>query len=261
MHIVKLPHSGEFIKIPPVTFEHSFNIARLIYDNNNEGLINYIEDILNIRGLNSVDKLFVILKAREFFLGDELSVSSSRSQIIIPVYRLVEALTSVDDYSKVIIVDGIRIVVDTPMDIMITNSIVSDIQTIIKTIEVEGEKICFSKLDKESQDRIVSALPSSVFKEIKKYLINESKHVVLFEGTQTMKEKIALNLFTSDIFNFIKLLFYEYNIDACREIIFHLSKRLSADVLFRSTLIDIKFYLRELTNENKVADTSNSIPL
>ena len=147
------------------------------------------------------------------------------------------------------------------MDILANSSIVSDIQTVIKTIEVDGQLIHFSKLDTDSKDKIISLLPSSVFNEIKNYLLHDVEHIVLFGGTQSMKEKIALNLFTSDVFNFVKLLFSDYNIDSCREIIFHLSQRISADTLFKSTLMDVKFYLKELANNNKSGDTSNSIPL
>jgi hypothetical protein len=261
MHIVKLPHLGEHIKIPIITFEHMISIARLIYDNNDDGLVDYIEDILNLKGLNSVDKLFVILKAREFFIGEELTLSSSSSQVAIPVYRLIEALTSVEDYSKLIVIDGIKIVVDTPADMIVTNSIVSDIQTVIKTIEVGGQVIHFSKLDVESKDKILSLLPPSVFSEIKNYLLHDVGHIVLFDGTQSLNEKIVLNLFTSDVFNFAKLLFSEYSIDSYREIIFHLSRRIIADTLFKSTLKDVKFYLKELANENKSGDASNSIPV
>jgi len=261
MHIVKLPHLGERIKIPIITFEQVMTISRLIYDNNDEGLVDYIEDILNLKGLNSVDKLFVILKAREFFISEELTLSSSTSQVAIPVYRLIEALTSVEDYSKMIVVDDIKIIVDTPNDMIVTNSIVSDIQTVIKTIEVGGQVIHFSKLDVESKDKILSLLPPSVFSEIKHYLLYEVGHIVLFDGTQSLNEKIALNLFTSDVFNFAKLLFSEYSIDSYREIIFHLSRKISADILFKSTLMDVKFYLKELSNENKSGDAGNSIPL
>lgn len=261
MHIVTLPHSGERIKIPIITFEHVMTVSRLIYDNNDEGLVEYIEDILNLKGLNSVDKLFVILKAREFFIGDELTLSSSSSQVAIPVYRLIEALTSVDSYSKLIVVGDIKIVVDTPMDMIVNKSIVSDIQTVIKTIEVDGQVIHFSKLDESAKDKILSLLPPSVFSEIKNYLMNDIKPIILFDGTQSLKEKIALNLFTADVFNFTKLLFSDYNIDSYREIIFHLSRRISADTLFKSTLLDVKFYLKELSNENKSNDTSNSMSL
>jgi hypothetical protein len=261
MHIVKLPHSGERIKIPVITFEHVMTVSRLIYDNNDEGLVEYIEDILNLKGLNSVDKLFVVLKAREFFIGDELNISTSSSHVAIPIYRLVDALTAVGDYSKVIVVNGIKIVVDTPTDILVNSTIVNDIQTVIKTIEVDNQVIHFSKLDKDSKDKILSLLPSSVFSEIKSYLLYDVGHIVLFGGTQSMKEKIALNLFTSDVFNFVKMLFSDYSIDAYREIIFHLSRRISADALFKSTLIDVKFYLKELANDNKSGDPSNSIPL
>lgn len=260
MHIVKLPHSGERIKIPLITFEHVITVSRLIYDNNDEGLVEYIEDILNLKGLNSVDKLFVILKTREFFIGDELTVTSSSTQVAIPVYRLIEALTSVSDYSKVIVVNNIKIVVDTPMDILANSSIVNDIQTVIKTIEVGGQVIQFSKLDADSKDKIISLLPSSVFNDIKNYLLHDVEPIILFGGTQSMKEQIALNLFTSDVFNFVKLLFSDYSIDACREIVFHLSRRMSADVLFKSTPMDVKFYLNELARDNKSEDTSNSIP-
>jgi hypothetical protein len=45
------------------------------------------------------------------------------------------------------------------------------------------------------KDKIISLLPSSVFNEIKNYLLHDVEHIVLFGGTQSMKEKIALNLF------------------------------------------------------------------
>lgn len=261
MFSVVLPHSKRVISLPVITFKHVIDIARLQYAENTVGLIDYIEKELNLSSLNCVDKLYVVLKVRELFFDEEITLSTKTGNISIPVYRLISSLESIDDYTHTIIIDNIKICLDVPHVLVSSNTILADIQSIIKTIEVGEMSVNFSQLDKLSQDKILSTLPSSVFAEIKRYLISNTMAVTLFEGSSSLPEPIKINLFTCDVFNFIKYVLSEYTIDNCREIIYHISKKIDTTMLINSTMLDIKFYLKEYTAENKPDNTGNTMNL
>lgn len=261
MFSVLLPHSKRVIDLPVITFKDVIDLARLQYAEDNIGLINYIERVFNIASLNCVDKLYVILKARELFFDEEIVLSSKTGNVSIPVYTLTQALESIDDFTHTISIDNIKICLDVPHVLFNTNTALTDMQSIIKTINVDEMSINFSQLDRDSQDRILTTLPSSVFTEIKKYLTSNTVTVTLFKGSSSLPDPIKINLFTSDVFSFIRYVLSEYTVDNCREIIYHISKRVDSTMLLNSTMQDIKFYLKEYTAENKAGNTSNTMPL
>lgn len=261
MFSVVLPHSKRVVSLPVITFKHVIDLARLQYAEDTVGLINYIEREFNIASLNCVDKLYIILKARELFFDEEIVLSSKTGNVSIPVYTLIEALESIDDFTHTVSVDNIKICLDIPHVLFNSNTVLTDIQSIIKTIDVDEMSINFSQLDQDSQDKILTTLPSSVFAEIKKYLTSNTMAVTLFKGSSSLPDPIKINLFTNDVFNFIKYVLSEYTVDNCREIIYHISRRVDSTMLMNSTMLDIKFYLKEYTAENKAGDAGNTMPL
>lgn len=261
MFSVLLPHSKKTINIPVITFKHVIDIARLQYSDDSVGLIDYIEKQFNIMSLNCVDKLYVILKVRELFFDEEITLASKTGSVSIPIYRLISSLEAIDDFTHTIVVGDIKICLDVPHSLINNNTVFTDIQSIIKTIEIGEMSMNFSQLDKPSQDKILTTLPSSVFTEIKRYLTSNTKTVTLFEGSSSFPDAIKINLFSSDVFSFIKYVLSEYTIDNCREIIYHISKKVDSTMLLNSTMQDIKFYLKEYTAENKSDNTGNTMSL
>ena len=258
MFIVDLPYSRKPFGIKILTFEHILTLSRLFYDNNSVGAIDYLIDLQGIRELNVIDKFFVLLKAKELFVNEDLSLSSQKGNINIKMQGILNMLLDLPNFNRRITTDGVTIELDLPTNFIINPS---DLFTsIIQALTIEDVTLSFNTLTKEQQNEVLRELPSSLFNNIKDFTYNTNAAITIFKGKQSLEvNDITLNFFTTDPFMFIKSLYNEYQLHACREILFYLSKRLPTEFLLKSTPADIQFYMAEYTNEIKSNKSSGSL--
>ena len=115
----------------------------------------------------------------------------------------------------------------------------------IKTIDIQNNVICFDTLPKSDQLSIVSKLPSSTFKLVREFYKSIQWEYVLFESPKR-NIRISIDFLTSEPYELIKNLYSIYDLHYCREILLYLSKRINSDVLYKSTMSDIEYYVGEI---------------
>lgn len=258
MYVVDLPYARKPFTVKILTFEHIFTVSRLLYDNNDKGAINFLIDTLDIQKLNIIDKFFVLLKAKELFVIEDLSLNSTKGNVNIKIESILKALFDLPNFNRVITQDGITVELDLPID-FISNS--SDLFTsTIQKLTIDTATLDFKSLTQDEQHSVLKELPSNLFSVIKSYTYNTKAAITVFKGKESLGlSDITLNFFTSDPFVFIKSIYSDYQLISCREILFHLSKRLSTDFLLKSTPADIQFYMTEYTNEIKNNKSSGAL--
>jgi hypothetical protein len=104
----------------------------------------------------------------------------------------------------------------------------------------------FSDLN-DSQKMIIDKLPAKVFSNILEVLAKDKTKVFKFENKAL--ENIKLNFYTNDSFLFLKSLFGNYSKEYFQDVIFFISKRISADILMNSDVKDVNFYIKKYSDE------------
>jgi hypothetical protein len=257
MHIVTLPYSNKTFSIPTFTFKDVFNLARLEYNNNDVGYISYICNTLNITKLNIVDKLFVVLKVREFFIDDNIALSLDgkvKNLLISSVVDKFKDIPNIEQYIKYTDSLSTVIGVDVPTAI-ITPEAISDIYLqVIKYIEFSSKRYNIST--DEDLTGISNFLGASLMTDIINFIKVSNCVLYIYEDKNT---SINVNFLSSDPWLFIKAILSDYDYIGCREILFRLSKRIGSETILDSTPKDIKFFIEEYQAENKSSNSGNSM--
>jgi hypothetical protein len=257
MHIVTLPYSNKTFSIPTFKFRDILNLARLEYNNNDAGYISYICDILNITKLNIVDKLFVILKVREFFIDDNIALSLDgkvKNLLISSVIDKFKDIPNIEQYIKYTDSLSTVIGIDVPTAI-VTPEAISDIYLqVIKYIEFNSKRYNIST--DEDLTGISNFLGASLMADIINFIKVSNCVLYIYEDKTT---SINVNFLSSDPWLFIKAILSDYDYTGCREILFRLSKRIGSETILDSTPKDIKFFIEEYQAENKSSNSGNSM--
>jgi hypothetical protein len=257
MHIVTLPYSNKTFSIPTFKFRDILNLARLEYNNNDAGYISYICDILNITKLNIVDKLFVILKVREFFIDDNIALSLDgkvKNLLISSVVNKFKDIPNIEQSIKYNDSLSTIVGVDVPTAI-ITPEAISDIYLqVIKYIEFNSKRYNIST--DEDLTGISNFLGASLMTDIINFIKVSNCVLYIYEDKTT---SINVNFLSSDPWLFIKAILSDYDYTGCREILFRLSKRIGSETILDSTPKDIKFFIEEYQAENKSSNSGNSM--
>ena len=95
MFKITLPYCNKEFVIPIITFRDIFNLSRLYYDNNLDGVAEYLDKAFNIKGLSIVDKLFVIIKAREYYINDTINLNIGDRSVNVKVSLFLESINDI----------------------------------------------------------------------------------------------------------------------------------------------------------------------
>jgi len=259
MFSVVLPYANKDFNIVKIYFSQIFEISRLIDNNDDVGFITYIEDHFGISSLCVIDKFFVLLKARELYIDETLSLVVENNNLKLPLKSLSDKLYDIGNYEQVIVDNNIKIKIDVPHNFLFSGNL-SLYDNIIKQIQIDSTIINFNELKRGDQHHVLTSLPSSVFKHLKAFVNNINVEVILYEGKSSINiKRLSVNFLTMDPFLLIKSLYSDYSLHSCREILFYLSKRISSSTLLNSPMTDIKFYLEESSKENNKSGNSGNI--
>lgn len=259
MFNVVLPYSNKDFYIAKLSFLQIFEISRLLDNNDDVGIITYLVNHFDISNLCIIDKFFVLLKARELYIDETLSLTIEDANLKLPLESLTSKLYDIGNYEQIIAHNNIKVTIDVPLNFIIPGKL-SVYDHIIKQIQIDDIIINFNGLTDKEQHQILTSLPSSMFKYLKSFVNNTEIKVVLYKGKASLNMKeLSINFLTTDTFFLIKSLYSDYTLHSCREILFHLAKRLSSDTLLNSPMSDIKFYLNEIDKENNKSGNSGNI--
>lgn len=260
MFIYTLPYSREEFSIKPILFKNIIDIARLIYDDNDKGLANYLESLLGIEKLCIVDKFFVVLKAKQIFIDDQISINCDSKNVNISVNLVLAPLFEIEKHNRVFENGNIVLELDFPRTFITSDT--SDIyQSIIKSISIDETKVLFYDISNNDKDLIISKLPALLVKDIISYLKSAKLEYSLFDSLGDKIPNIYLNFFSNDPFNLIKNIFSVYDVFYYRDILVYLSSKIDTTAIYNSTIQDLSYFIEEIEKRRSSADNSgNNIP-
>ena len=262
MYVDTLPYSNKRFRIPAITFRDIFNIARLYYDDNDAGVVELLEDVLDIKTLNCIDKFFVMCRACQVYVTESLTLTDKEDkQVNLSLGNIISRLENMADYGKVYHVGDIKLTLDVPNSLFTDKN--KDIFTsVIKQISIDDVDIDVRQLNEDDAAKVLASLPAAAYNVIREHVSNLDLRVVLVdEISQRGISEISVNFMSFEPGYVIKALYSGYHLLTCRDIIYHLSSKLGGETLLNSTPSDINYYLEEFEKENKKQSGGVSNPV
>lgn len=257
MFKITLPYCNKEFVIPIITFRDIFNLSRLYYDNNLDGVAEYLDKAFNIKGLSIVDKLFVIIKAREYYINDTINLNIGDRSVNVKVSLFLESINDIKcKNTKIDLGNNQQIELDIPYRFITDNSILTIYDNIIKTITIGDNTIDLTKQNPQLTQQLLELLPPLAISHLTNFIKDKSHIVEILHNKKD--DPISINFITSQPFSFAKILLGDYDLNSCRDILFFLSKRMNSETVLNSPIIDISFYITQYQTELKENPSSNT---
>lgn len=260
MFEITLPYSKKQFVIPVITFRDIFNLSRLYYDKNTEGIISCIDNTFNISDLSIIDKFYTIIKARYHYISDNISLNIGNKTASINVLTFLKNISNFENKHTVIdLGNNQSIELDIPYKFLHTSNIDDIYTSIIKKITIGEHSLDLTGCKGTSLQPLLEILPSNTISHLKNFILDKSHTVELFNNKKN--DPIAINFLTSQPYEFINVLLSDYDLTSCREILFFLSKRMNSETILNSPVNDIAFYIKEYQDEINQDKSSGNIGL
>jgi hypothetical protein len=256
-----LPYSNQRFKIKKITFEQVIDISHIIGDGTDSDLIEYLEEFFEIEHLSVIDKFYVMVKAREVFINETISVTANDNNITkINLSILLDKIVDLPNRFTVLTNDSITFDLDMPYKFALSNNNLEIYDSVIRRLKIHDVILDYAQLKDKDRNTILESLPPTLFKGIKEYIDSLDLTLTLFDGKKALGiEPIVVNFLSNDPAYIIKALYSEYDVQTCREMIFYLSQKIGETILLKSTMMDITMYINEISTQNERAKGSNSV--
>lgn len=232
-----------------ITFSDLKEIVDYIEKDDNDHLCEFFN---SFKGDNILDKTHSILKCWEHNVCDTLSIRIDEKDIKLQMsYVINEIPKNIDaDFSVSVTYSDVKfnIFMGIPDQFSYTQDMFP-IYDIVKRLEYQTQIIDFTSHKIEERSEALDMLPPVMYNAILNAIIEKKDGLVTFSN-KTLS-KLKFNLYTHDIFMFLKGLFSNYSKDYFRDIIYNLSKKVDGYALFHSDLKDIEYYILKFNEESK----------
>jgi len=225
--------------------------------------IDYLETFIVTKNLNIVEKFLSLLLLRQQCIGDNISINSNKGSVDVEIAYILKNIGDIESRTKTIIIDDIKYELSFPTQFNCGNS--DFIFSLIRSIEIDSEKIILNEVTDEEHTQILSGLPKSLYKDLTKF-VNDSQdffNLKLIEGKKRLDiEAVELNVLSQEFPYFILKLFYILSGNDYRQMIFTLCRRMK-DITFllNCTFVEIedyyKLYKEEVDRENESLQKQN----
>jgi hypothetical protein len=207
----------------------------------------FFMDYLNkFKGDNIHEKFVNILKNWEKYVSYTINFNIKEKNIKISLDYLIKELNKFYTQPTLFEHSNIKVLVDIPSKFVKELNILS-VSNFIKKIEYGNFVIDFTELSDEVKDEMLEKLPADFYNKMIQFLINaEDKKVILQNAAL---ENMEINFLTSLPYEMVKGLFYSYDMDYFRDIIYYLSKKIDGKILMDSTIMDIEYYIDKMKSD------------
>ena len=220
-------------------------------------VMDYLETFIVTKNLNIVEKLLSLLLLRQQCIGDTLSVSSSKGPVDIQIDYILKNIGDIEDRTKTVAVNDVKYELSFPTQFNCGDS--DFVFSLIRSIEVDSEKIILSEVTREEHAEILNTLPKSLYKDLTDFVDKSQDffNLKIIEGRESLGiEEIKLNVLSQEFSHFILNLFYILSGNDYRQMIFILCNRMKdINFLINCTFIEIedyyKLYKEEVDRENE----------
>lgn len=275
-----LPVLKEEIRYLNLNNNNYLDILKFVTNNDDEGLIDYFDNILQEKILNKklvsklsiIEKFLILLDLRSILLGDklqlinkeniniDLSISSIRDNLIKNINNI-ELIKHID-------YNNIRLCLSTPKSFDVEN-IDKIYKEIIDKIKIDEEIIDFYSLTEDDKDHIINNLPANLAQELLEYIEfcqELSVNIDIIKGNDRIGlDSVPLRVFDKTLFYFLKNTFGN-DLMGFYELQFNMMSKLnvSSDNFMKMSpaecKIFIQFYNQDMKRQEDAQKSSGSMP-
>ena len=275
-----LPILNEEIRYLNLNNNNYLDILKFVTNNDDEGLINYFDNILSekiinknlVNKLSVIEKFLILLDLRSILLGDKLQLINKQNiNIDLSISSIKDNLIkniSSTELIKYINYNNIQLSLSIPKSFDSEN-IDKIYKEIIHKIKIEDDDIDFYSLTEEEKENIISNLPANLAQELLGYIEycqEISENIDIIKGNERIGlDSVPLRLFDKTLFMFLKNTFGN-DLMGFYELQFNMMSKLnvSSDNFMKMSpaecKIFIQFYNQDMKRQEDAQKSSGSMP-
>jgi hypothetical protein len=143
--------------------------------------------------------------------------------------------------------DGVEVSINTP-PIFKKNCNILSISDFIYNLKYLGRTIKFSELNDHEKNIILQNLPAKLYNELALFVTNIKTKTVIINNQSL--SNLEFNFLSQQPYEMLKGLFLSFDKDYFRDIIYMLSKKIDGNILMKSSLMDIEYYIEKMKNDS-----------
>lgn len=271
---VELPYYGN-VWVEELTNRQLFTIVKYCVAGDVEGFSNYINETIFSRlpPLNIIDKFYLLLFLRSFYVGDILELSIKHEKVKYMEFYMDTILEKIESLPKIenkqVKIDQFAVELGLPSSLYFKSGelIVYDC---VKSLHIGGDTFDISKLSEQDKDNVLSLLPPKLSVNIQdffNYVVAKITKVELIKGypQYELEEVIvkpisndplyfAMSLFTQDMSAFLNFMYMFVNkVGGTFNDFF--------DLTFNDSKIIFDFYREEMIKQNESVNGNKNQPV
>ena len=277
---LNLPILKEEIRYLNLNNHNYLDILKFITNNDDEGLINYFDNILLekiinknlISKLSVVEKFLILLDLRSILLGDKLQlINKENINIDLSISSIRDNLiknTNSIELIKYIDYNNIQLCLSMPKSFDVEN-IDKIYKEIIDKIKIDEDIIDFYALTDEDKDTIIGILPANLAQKLLEYIEycqELSEDIDIIKGNAVIGlDSVPLRIFDKTLFMFLKntfgndlMGFYELQFNMMSKL--HVSSDNFMKMSPAECKIFIQFYNQDMKRQEDAQKSSGSMP-
>lgn len=222
-----------------ITFEKLQEISKYIQTNNDKKLCEYLN---SFDGSNVIEKFKTFLSAWEYHVRYDIEFNLDKP-IKIPISTI---LNSLPEYTEEwIAAEDYNILLGVPR-VFYTGDL--DLLQNIKVIKVDGNEYVgnFSNYGQ--------VLPAKIYNILLNHIISSNKYKMNYSSD--LLKSAEISFIGSQPTAFLKGMLAGFSKEYFQDIIFSLSKRIGGDILMKSDIKDIEYYIQKFNDEVQSGDPS-----
>ena len=255
--------SGVDVRIEGITNRDYQEILKYCAISDYEGLEKLFNTIIFNKiehKLNCIDKFYILIALRIFFIDESIAILSNGKEITLSLYKVLANLDQIELENKIYNVDGIQLELGYPNNLFYSN-IDSYLDNIIISLSLNGKTVLFKDITLEEKNEILNFLPnkclSVLYNHFKDITETFEDFVVVDENKDFNMDKISFNLISSNLISFITNI-YSFNPISFFEMLYVFVNKMKADsdLFYSLSPIDSKILLNILNAEIKEQNDS-----
>ena len=248
MYHLVLPFNKKIVELKPVTLKDTLDFYHL--GNDLKTIVKKLESFIITKNLNLIEKLYSLFYLRETCLGSLINLSDYALDINIFLSELEEVI----DIEKQIVKNNLIIELDYPTNFCYYDN---DETSLIKSIQIDSEKVILDSLDKNSKDVLLNYIPQNILKEVKNFRTSNQNNLQIsfvVKGNNNIVRYLS-----TDLIIFLKNIFTVLTPHTYRQHVFTLSKRMQdiSYITTQCTLVDIEDYINLYVKETEESKGAN----
>lgn len=213
----------------------------------------FIDYLNKFKGDNIHEKFINILKNWEKYVSYTINFRVNEKNLKISLDYLIKELNEFVNQPSWFEYSNIKVLVDIPSKFVKDLNILS-VSNFIRKIEYGNFVINFDELSDKDKDEMLEKLPADFYNKMMQHLVNANNKKITLQNNTL--ENMEINFLTALPYEMVKGLFYSYDMDYFRDIIYHLSKKIDGRILMDSTIMDIEYYIDKMKNDAPTENTS-----